>query len=70
MPENEEVTPQLVLAEARIVGLPLTEAEAEEMVNGVRRIKAMMKAVQALVDASAEPAPTFDAGNASRKSRQ
>ncbi len=60
MLENaEEVTLSSIQAQARLVGLPLTEDEAAQLLAGVRRNQLMAQAVRRLNETVTEPAPVF-----------
>jgi hypothetical protein len=59
MATEPEVTLETVRLGAALAGLPLTEAEVEAMLPGVRRTKQMAAAVRALVEANDEPAGVF-----------
>jgi hypothetical protein len=59
MTADEDITLETVKAHARAVGLPLPDEDAEVLVTGVRRTRAMAEAVRRLVTPGVEPAPVF-----------
>ena len=59
MNTNDEMTLETVKTHARTVGLPLSDEDAEALVQGARRTRAMAEAVRRLVTPETEPAPVF-----------
>ena len=59
MTADDDITLETVKAHARSVGLPLPEEDAEALVLGARRTRAMAESVRRLVTPEVEPAPVF-----------
>jgi hypothetical protein len=58
----EEPGVDWILVAAAQAGLPLSEAEAAELVAGVVRLRGMAQTVRELLASGTEPAPVFSAG--------
>ena len=58
---REEPTVDSLLQGAAESGLPLTREEAEKLLPGIKRNRAMAEEVRKLVTKDLEPAVTFDA---------
>ena len=67
MTADADPTVASILDHARRVNLPLTPEEAERLVPGVRRMRAMAEAARQLLRPEIEPAGVFDATAAVRE---
>jgi 1-carboxybiuret hydrolase subunit AtzG-like len=56
---SDEPSIDNILAIADGTGLPLTEAEAAELVKGLTRMREMAQQVRELLDSTTEPAVVF-----------
>ena len=61
MTRQEELTTETVQANAAQAGLSLSNDEAQELLNGIKRNRDMAMQVRALVTPASEPRPIFQA---------
>ena len=61
MTSSDEPTVESLRLIAANSGLPLTEAEAAELLNGVKRNQEMAQALRDLLSPEVEPSPIFSA---------
>ena len=59
---REEPTVEALLQTAAEKGLPLTKDEAEKLLPGIKRNRAMAEEVRKVLTKDLEPAVTFEAG--------
>jgi hypothetical protein len=59
MSEQEEMTTEALAATALHIGVSLSDEEAQELLNGVKRNRDMARQLRALVTRDSEPRPVF-----------
>ena len=61
MSEQDEPSTEAISAVAQQVGISLSDDEARELLNGVKRNRDMAQQLRALVTRDSEPRPIFQA---------